>query len=38
VIDSVFALPEASQAHARMENGEHKGKIILDLMRAAADG
>jgi NADPH2:quinone reductase len=37
VIDSVFALAEAGRAHARMENGEHKGKIILDLMRASAD-
>jgi NADPH2:quinone reductase len=29
VVDSVFALAEASQAHARMEGGDHKGKIIL---------
>jgi NADPH2:quinone reductase len=29
VVDSVFALAEASKAHARMESSEHKGKIIL---------
>lgn len=29
VVDSVFALAEAAQAHARMEGGEHIGKIIL---------
>ncbi len=29
VVDSVFALAEAGKAHARMESGEHKGKIIL---------
>jgi NADPH:quinone reductase len=29
VVDSVFALAEAGKAHARMEGGEHKGKIIL---------
>jgi NADPH2:quinone reductase len=33
VIDSVFALAEAGQAHACMEKGEHKGKIILDVQR-----
>ena len=26
VVDSVFALAEAGKAHARMEEGEHKGK------------
>jgi NADPH2:quinone reductase len=31
IVDSVFALSEASKAHARMESGEHKGKIILAL-------
>ena len=31
IVDSVFALAEASQAHARMESSEHKGKIILAL-------
>jgi putative PIG3 family NAD(P)H quinone oxidoreductase len=29
IVDSVFALAEAPQAHARMEGGEHIGKIIL---------
>ena len=31
IVDSVFALAEAPQAHARMESGEHIGKIILAL-------
>ena len=31
IVDSVFALAEASKAHARMESSEHKGKIILAL-------
>jgi NADPH2:quinone reductase len=31
IVDSVFALAEASMAHARMESGEHMGKIILTL-------
>ena len=31
IVDSVFALAEASKAHARMESSEHKGKIILTL-------
>jgi NADPH2:quinone reductase len=29
IVDSVFALAEAGAAHARMEGGEHIGKIIL---------
>jgi NADPH2:quinone reductase len=29
IVDSVFALAEAPLAHARMEGGEHIGKIIL---------
>jgi NADPH:quinone reductase len=29
IVDTVFALAEASQAHARMEGGQHIGKIIL---------
>ncbi len=29
VIDSVFPFAEAAQAHARMESGEHIGKIVL---------
>ncbi len=32
VVDSVFALAEAGKAHARMESGEHKGKIILAVI------
>jgi NADPH2:quinone reductase len=32
VVDSVFAFAEAGKAHARMESGEHQGKIILQLI------
>lgn len=31
IIDSVFALADAEQAHARLESGQHFGKIILEL-------
>ncbi|HVL30267.1 MAG TPA: NAD(P)H-quinone oxidoreductase, partial [Sphingomicrobium sp.] len=31
VIDSVFPLDEAGAAHARMESGEHIGKIVLEV-------
>jgi NADPH:quinone reductase-like Zn-dependent oxidoreductase len=31
VIDSVFPLAEAATAHARMENGDHVGKIVLEM-------
>ena len=31
VIDSVFPLAEAAQAHARMDSGEHVGKIVLTV-------
>ena len=31
VIDSVFPLDRVADAHARMESGEHVGKIVLDL-------
>ena len=31
VIDSVFPLAEAAAAHARMEAGEHIGKIVLEM-------
>ena len=31
VIDSVYPLAEAAAAHARMESGEHIGKIVLDV-------
>ncbi|MFL6829268.1 MAG: NAD(P)H-quinone oxidoreductase [Sphingomicrobium sp.] len=30
VIDSRFALAEAAEAHARMESGQHIGKIVLE--------
>src|SRR4029079_5325731 len=31
VIDRVFPLAEAAAAHARMESGEHVGKIVLEV-------
>lgn len=31
IVDKVFALEQASQAHAYMESSEHKGKIILSI-------
>ncbi|WP_372572287.1 NAD(P)H-quinone oxidoreductase [Ruegeria jejuensis] len=31
VMDQVFALKDASLAHARMEQGDHIGKIVLEL-------
>ncbi|HEX8640115.1 MAG TPA: NAD(P)H-quinone oxidoreductase [Allosphingosinicella sp.] len=31
VIDSVFPLAEAAEAHRRMESGEHIGKIVLKV-------
>src|SRR5207248_2093014 len=31
VIDSVFPLSRAAEAHARMEAGEHVGKIVLEV-------
>ncbi|MEM5474549.1 NAD(P)H-quinone oxidoreductase [Hoeflea sp. AS60] len=31
VMDSIFPLDQASAAHRRMEDGEHIGKIVLDL-------
>ena len=31
VIDSTFALTDAAAAHARMESGEHVGKIVLEV-------
>jgi NADPH:quinone reductase-like Zn-dependent oxidoreductase len=30
-IDSTFPLAEAAKAHARMEAGEHVGKIVLEI-------
>jgi putative PIG3 family NAD(P)H quinone oxidoreductase len=34
VIDKVYPLEEAAAAHARMEAGEHVGKIVLDVSAA----
>jgi NADPH2:quinone reductase len=31
VLDSVFALEDAANAHRRMESGEHVGKIVLEV-------
>ncbi len=31
VIDSAFPLAEAARAHARMEAGDHLGKIVLTV-------
>jgi NADPH:quinone reductase len=31
VVDSTFALCDAAQAHARMEAGDHVGKIVLSI-------
>ncbi len=31
VIDSVFPLADAAAAHTRMENGDHVGKIVLQM-------
>jgi NADPH:quinone reductase-like Zn-dependent oxidoreductase len=31
VIDSVFPLARAADAHRRMESGEHVGKIVLEV-------
>lgn len=31
VIDSVFPLEQAAEAHRRMESGEHIGKIVLEI-------
>ncbi|MEO5973236.1 MAG: zinc-binding dehydrogenase, partial [Sphingomicrobium sp.] len=33
VIDRVFPLAEAADAHRRMESGEHVGKIVLEVLR-----
>ena len=37
VIDSVFPLAEAAAAHARMEAGEHVGKIVLEVRHQAPE-
>ena len=34
VIDSTFSLDESAAAHARMEAGEHVGKIVLEIGKA----
>lgn len=31
VIDSIFPLAEAAKAHARMDGGDHVGKIVLEV-------
>ena len=31
MIDSTFPLAQAAEAHARMEAGEHVGKIVLEI-------
>ena len=31
IIDSTFPLADAAAAHARMEAGEHVGKIVLEV-------
>lgn len=33
VIDSTFPLAQAAQAHARMDEGDHMGKIVLEVGR-----
>jgi len=35
VVDRVYALSEAARAHAYMESGAHKGKIVLRVDRGA---
>jgi NADPH:quinone reductase-like Zn-dependent oxidoreductase len=31
VIDTIFPLVQAAEAHRRMESGEHVGKIVLQV-------
>jgi NADPH:quinone reductase-like Zn-dependent oxidoreductase len=31
IVDSIFPLADAAHAHARMEAGEHVGKIVLEV-------
>ena len=38
VIDSVFSLEEVEQAHARMQSGEHMGKIVLEVADTTPQG
>ena len=32
IIDRVFPLADAAQAHQRMEQGDHVGKIVLKVL------
>ena len=34
VIDRVFPLDQAAEAHRRLESGEHVGKIVLEVRAA----
>jgi putative PIG3 family NAD(P)H quinone oxidoreductase len=38
VMDMTFPLAEAAAAHARMEAGEHIGKIVLEVAKGADNG
>ena len=38
VMDQTFALAEAAAAHARMEAGEHIGKIVLEVAKDVGNG
>ena len=38
VMDSVFSLDRAADAHARMEAGEHVGKIVLEVAHDGKTG
>ena len=35
VIDTVFPLAQAAEAHRRMESGEHVGKIVLEVTQSS---
>jgi putative PIG3 family NAD(P)H quinone oxidoreductase len=35
VIDTVFPLEQAAEAHRRMESGEHVGKIVLEVTQSS---
>jgi putative PIG3 family NAD(P)H quinone oxidoreductase len=35
VIDSIFPLAQVAEAHARMETGDHVGKIVLEVRQKA---
>jgi NADPH:quinone reductase len=36
IVDAVFPLAEAARAHAHMESGVHKGKIVLEVAASRA--